>query len=618
MMKKFGGLRVLAILVLGIVFCLPMIGSGKEKKGPSQREKARYYYRQALIAQVDSSPAAAYELYKLSYASDPTYPEAASAFGQNRLGLNLDTMRSNAEIIRSVGMMKQFVDAYPGDINEAAYYAFVCTRIDSIDEAERVYQRIYSDNPQYTQLLTQLADLYMIKGETSKGIEQLDRYEREEGSSPQLTLKKVSYMLHSKDTVAAIAEVDRLVRKNPREPVYHILRGNLYEIINIPDSVESNYLRAECVAPESGAPKIALASFYEDRGDSVMYDQKTYEALLAEDLEMEDKVGILEEFLGRLLEKNSDTQRGDTLFSVLAIQYPHQEAILDLSARYSYAKGDYVKALEDIDYAIGLSPTSERYWNEKLSFASMLGIPDEVKEVYKGAKAHLDKGTIEKMKLSYAIALMNDEDNHRAISNLEEALKEFDSELPGKGKVDPAVMDPAMPDAARYAVGQIYAMLGDLRQLDTDSPGAYEAYDNSLLFLPDNAMTLNNYAYFLAINGGDLDKAESMSKRALELSPENATFIDTYAWILYLKGDYEEARRNQESAIELSKVQDGRVSSEYYDHLADILESLSLPEESAEARAKGAEALKEEKSAEAEAQKKSEEIRKEFEKRSRK
>lgn len=619
MKRKFGGLRVLTLLLLIVAAGMTMISVGKIKKNPGAREKARYYYRQALLAQVDSSPASAYELYKLSYASDPTYAEAASALGQNRLGLNLDTMRSVAEIKRSVGMMKQFVDAYPGDINEAAYYAFVCTRIDSIDEAERVYKRIYSQNPQYTQLLTQLADLYMVKGETAKAIEQLDRYEREEGSSPELTLKKISYMLHAKDTVSAIAEVDRLVKKNPREPVYHILRGNLYDILNMPDSVEQNYLRAEAVAPESGAPKMALAALYEERGDSVRYDKMTYEALMSEDLELEDKVGLLEVFLGSLLENKSDMQRGDTLFSVLSRQYPHQEVILDLSARYSYAKGDYVKAIEDIDYAIGLSPTSERYWNQKLSFTRMLGLPDEVKKVYAEAKKHLQPSEIEKMKLSYVVALLNDDDNERAIKNIEESLKEFDSNLPARGKVAEVIKDPSrMATSDRYGVGQIYAMLGDLRQQTTDSLGAYEAYDNSLYLLPDNAMTLNNYAYFLAINDGDLEKAKRMSKQAIDLMPDNPTFIDTYAWILYLTGDYEEARRYQDSAIELSQSQDGSVASEYYQHLADILERLSLPEEAAEAREKASEAVKAEKAAEAEEVKKSEETKKEFEKRNKK
>ena len=100
---------------------------------------------------------------------------------------------------------------------------------------------------------------------------------------------------------------------------------------------------------------------------------------------------------------------------------------------------------------------------------------------------------------------------------------------------------------------------------------AFLSYENALLLVPEIALTLNNYAYFMVESGGDIDKAAELSKRSLEgANAENPTFLDTYAWILYKQGKYEEAKNYQSKAIEL--VGEAEMSgSELWDHYGDIL-----------------------------------------------
>lgn len=62
------------------------------------------------------------------------------------------------------------------------------------------------------------------------------------------------------------------------------------------------------------------------------------------------------------------------------------------------------------------------------------------------------------------------------------------------------------------------------------------AYLQVLRLDPNNLTALNNYAYLLAVNGGDLRKAEQLSQRTIREQPENPVFLDTYAWILHLQG----------------------------------------------------------------------------------
>ena len=93
------------------------------------------------------------------------------------------------------------------------------------------------------------------------------------------------------------------------------------------------------------------------------------------------------------------------------------------------------------------------------------------------------------------------------------------------------------------------SVLGDILQKEGRVKEAYAAYDSCLIYNPNNVMCLNNYAYFLSLEGSDLKKAEKMSYRAITAEPNNGTYLDTYAWILYQQGRYEEARIYIEQAL---------------------------------------------------------------------
>jgi predicted negative regulator of RcsB-dependent stress response len=86
---------------------------------------------------------------------------------------------------------------------------------------------------------------------------------------------------------------------------------------------------------------------------------------------------------------------------------------------------------------------------------------------------------------------------------------------------------------------------------------------------PDNALVLNNYAYYLALRKDKLDKAEKMIKKALDISPNSPNFIDTYAWVLYQQKKYKEA----ESV--LRTIIDKKVSGIVLEHYGDILFKLN-------------------------------------------
>lgn len=118
----------------------------------------------------------------------------------------------------------------------------------------------------------------------------------------------------------------------------------------------------------------------------------------------------------------------------------------------------------------------------------------------------------------------------------ENALKIFNA---GKSY---AARDANMKSLFHGQLGDAYNSLGDHNKSD-------EAYEIALDAKPDNDHVLNNYSYFLSLRKKDLNKAFEMSSKLVKDYPENSTYLDTHAWVLYMMGDFVGAEKNLKQAL---------------------------------------------------------------------
>lgn len=121
-------------------------------------------------------------------------------------------------------------------------------------------------------------------------------------------------------------------------------------------------------------------------------------------------------------------------------------------------------------------------------------------------------------------------------------------------------------DSKKEVVSDFYSILGDAYHTKDLNTEAYAAYDSALVYNPSNIGALNNYAYYLSVERRNLDKAEEMSYKTVKAEPDNATYLDTYAWILFEKGNYAEARLYIDDAMK----SDGGKSDVIVEHCGDI------------------------------------------------
>ena len=112
--------------------------------------------------------------------------------------------------------------------------------------------------------------------------------------------------------------------------------------------------------------------------------------------------------------------------------------------------------------------------------------------------------------------------------------------------------------------------MGDLYHQLGDPAKSYKAYEKALKINPDYVYVLNNYAYYLSVEGKKLKKALAMSKKTIQAEPNNATYLDTYAWILYLLDKPAEAKPYFKQAM----LNGGKDSPVILDHYAEVLFAL--------------------------------------------
>lgn len=141
--------------------------------------------------------------------------------------------------------------------------------------------------------------------------------------------------------------------------------------------------------------------------------------------------------------------------------------------------------------------------------------------------------------------------------NMKQVLDECETIVKLGGKKNPEVV-PALSTA-----GDCWHAMGNDRR-------AMKYYDKVLKIEPDNATTLNNYAYYLSLSGRKLKKAEKMSRTALDKDPDNPSYLDTYGWILHLLGRDAEAKPHFKRAM----VFGGKDHLEILEHYSVVLKAL--------------------------------------------
>lgn len=419
------------------------------------------------------------------------------------------------------------------------------------DNAIKAYENLYSHYRERTDILDILVRLYGAKKDYARMLSTIGRMEKVDGESDELTLLKMNVYEMRHDTKNAYRMLKALNDAHPNEPNYKVMLGNWLMNHNRRDEAFKFLQGALADDPQNAFALNSMYDYYRSGGDNAAADELREKILFSSQTEPKTKVTMLQQAI-----KESEQNGGDSvvvlnLFDRTMKASPKDADISNMKAMYMKLKGmpdDSVNAA--FEHTLSIEPDNnmarvkliqdkweKKKWDEaiSLSTAGTQYNPDDVVFYY-----FLGLGYFQK------------DDDDRAL----DALKR------GVGEIN----DRTDPDMA----SDFYGSMGDILFKKKRSKEAFEAYDNSLKWKEDNIVVLNNYAYYLSEQRRDLKRAEQMSFKTVQAEPTNATYLDTYAWILFLQKRYDEARAYIDRALENDNDSTNGPSAVVIGHAGDI------------------------------------------------
>lgn len=237
----------------------------------------------------------------------------------------------------------------------------------------------------------------------------------------------------------------------------------------------------------------------------------------------------------------------DAIAGKLLAEHPSDSTVLSTAGGYYYATGRIDKAIDCFRTAADLYPAS---LPQTATCIQLLGMAERWEEVRDRSIAAFDRFQGMAFMDFLNLADYNLKDYDAIINNCRYIIV--------RSKNDPELQKSS------------WSQIGDMYHLKGDSKAAYKAYEKALKIDPSYAPVLNNYAYYLSLEGKKLKKAYTMSKKTVEAEPDNATYLDTFAWILHLQGKDLEAKPFFKHAM----LYGGKESAVMLDHYAEVLYSL--------------------------------------------
>ena len=522
----------------------------KDPLSAEERRKFNHFFLEAVRLKEKGDMDAAFEMYSHCLAIDSQ--SAATLYELGKFYMYLGQPEKGEDFLRTA------METAPGNYWYKETLAGYYQGKGEDAKAIAVIESMVDQFPSRLEPLMALADLYNRGKDYEKVIHTLDRLEKLDGKSEQISMEKFRMYLAMNNNEKAFSEIEALVKEYPYEMRYLTILGDVYMENGKVEEAYSAYQKVLQQEPEYAPAMLSMASYYEKMGEDSLYRVQLDGLLLNQKVETPTKLNIMRQLIMRSERGDRDSTKIVGIFDSMLAQEQETADIAMLAAQYLLSKRMDDQAKPMLWKVLDIDPENKPARLQLLSFAISKEDLDEVIRICAPAVEYMP----ESLEFYYYWGIAHyQKDQH------DEALEVFKKGVRQVGA-----------DSDKGLVSDFYSIMGDLYHAKKMDVEAYAAYDSALVYKPDNIGALNNYAYYLSVERKDLDKAEEMSYKTVKAEPTNNTYLDTYAWILFEKGKYVEARIYIDQALQNG----GDKSSVVVEHCGDIYWMNSEPEKALE------------------------------------
>ena len=525
--------KILLILLSVLLWCAD---------AAAQKSDVRYnnFFLEAMLQRQKGNIDASFDLLRHCIGIDPSKPEAYYFLAQYY------TILKDKE--KSLQCFKKAAELNPDNETYMETLARAYINNNQFAESIEILEKVVEKDAVRIDILELLAQLYVQVDDKDNAIKTLSRIENIEGKNEQISHMKSEIYREMGNKEASINEMQSLSEQYPYDmsmkaryaqtlffnEEFDMAMGVIGEIFK----EDSTNVFAQQLARD----------YYFDKGLKEKADSMLYVILNNSKTTTADKVQMIRQEIIFNEQNKRDSTEVIKLFELMMQQPQTDTELALLYVSYMDMKKMPREAMHNVvKKVLEIEPDNSSARMHLVGDAWLSEQFDEVIRLCKDARIY----NPEEIKFYYyqGLAYFNKDDFDNAL----DAFKNGVGAITDESDVE--------------MVSDLYMLMGDLLFKKEMKAEAYEAYDSCLQWRPDNIACLNNYAYFLSIDGKHLDKAEEMSRRTIKKEPENPTYLDTYAWVLFRQKRYAEAKIYIEQALKFDTVD---VSADVLEHAGDI------------------------------------------------
>ena len=550
-LKAFGNVGLLLVGVMTVISC----GSSTKTASNSSRgvkpavtrrvlsyndeQRFKYFYLGAVNQQMKGNYAGAFDLLNHCQEINPDAAEVYFMRSAYHALLNNDSL-SLADIQKAADLNPQnnvYLERLAGAYIGSGKY----------DEAIEAYEKLYANNHDRDDVLNVLIRLYGQQKDYDNMLQTINRLENLEGSSEEITLARMRVYSLKGDKQAELAELKDLSKKHPNDMNYRVMMGNWLLQNELPADALKEYEFVLAQEPDNLMAQMSMLDYYNAIGQDSLAAELQEKLVVSPSTPLNSKLTLMRGIVNNNEQMGGDSTEVLRIFQHILAQPQKTSDMWELQAAYMSLKQMPQDSIDNsLRGALEVAPDNagvrlqliQSKWKEQLF--------DDVISLCKPALEY----NPDEMAFYYflGLAYFQKDEKDKALHTFQLGVSQINSE------------------SNKEIVSDFYAIMGDILHEKGREQEAYVAYDSCLQWKDDNLGALNNYAYYLSEKGKDLQKAEKMSYRTIKAEPKNSTFLDTYAWILFMQGRYEEANIYIEQAVQ----NDSTVSDVILEHAGDI------------------------------------------------
>lgn len=414
------------------------------------------------------------------------------------------------------------------------------------NQSIKLRENLVKNYPARPEFKEDLAYQYSIMGYYEKAIKIYEELEKQLGPNEQITLNKSKLFKTQKRFKEAESELQKLIAIYPYEPRVYSYLAEFYVEQNDFESAKKMYDKILEVDPTNPVVNLALHDYYSTQGKTQEAFEHLKKAFLNPDLDVYTKDNIVQSFLRRVNGTDGQMykQNGTALAEIMLRIHPN-------SAESNASYADFLlldnKVREAIPFyykATGAEKSNLKTWSQLLRLEYEINSIDSLEKHSSAA--------MEIFPNSPNIYFFNGLANLR-LKNYKKAAESLKDGLEFVVDNKPLMID------FYSAMGDAYNHTGEYEKSD-------KAFEDALKIDADNTFVLNQYAYYLSLRNENLERAEKLSRKSNELSPDNRSYMDTYGWILYQQKKYTQAEEWLKGAAKL-----GPKNPTILEHYGDVL-----------------------------------------------